>query len=435
MMINLFLLTVLNLMIMLQNQIKNGTWLGKEILEIGTVASFINIPRDAFLQYAPIQNIQTHSNLSVLINDNLTTGLITDCALSFLQSTYSINKCYNSKKYANLNVVADEILRQAPAKRENDIIFDRCSAVPIEDYRIWFDEIPGIIPGHNPVDFRQSLEQKSQTLAQSLVNSVREIIAALKSAKKNIPARIKWQLWEAEKVLNNVLNRSKENTKSAIIPITVGGVVEVIVNIASMVLSGFLLKGAIPAIIESFKWVVTSIVAKFLGGTLIADACRHLAGQVLRGIASLLPTVINPSGLFAGAWAFLVSYAPYIIIAAIITILIIKQHQRLVADELYVIGLNEGKLLAWGHSVLFESNYEEMKQILIDMGDKIRQESSRIILDTLMGFGLQSQKGEVDKTVIAINFLLENEVTEGEGAIALAAPFAYQIANGIEWWA
>jgi uncharacterized membrane protein YgcG len=411
---------------MLGNQIKDDRWLGKPILEIGATQGFLNIPREMFLGYAPMQNIQSHERLNVLINDNLTTKLIGDCALGFLQSSYSINKAYNSQKYPNLEVVASDILSQAPAKRENDIIFDKASAVPLDDYRTWFDEIPGIIPGYNPVDFRKQLEVKSQNLVQGVVNAIKEIIRLLKEAKKTIPARIKWQLWEAEKVLNSVLGGSKQNTtKSAIMPITVGGVADIIASIASIVLSGFLLKGALAGIIETFKWTVTSIVAKILGGTLIADACRHLAGQVLRGVKNLLPTVFNPTGLFAGAYAFLVSYAPYIIIAAVITILIIKQHQRLVGEYLYIIGMRDEKVAAFRYTKLYETKYEEMKQILLDGGEEIRVACGG--LTQLMGFAIQDDR--VDQVAIAVNFLNDNEVIEGDERNALILPYVSTITD------
>ncbi|MBG1242599.1 hypothetical protein [Nostoc sp. NZL] len=125
---------------------------------------------------------------------------------------------------------------------------------------------------------------------------------------------------------------SSSFSPSAIVPVASPSVIDVIgvVNaIASGLLQTFILKGvAIPAqLAEAVTKTVTSLVLKGLNAS-GAEAVRYIAGGVLRGAKDLLPAVFNNTGMFAGAWSFLTSCAPYIIAAAVIIIITIKLSQK-----------------------------------------------------------------------------------------------------------
>jgi hypothetical protein len=131
-------------------------------------------------------------------------------------------------------------------------------------------------------------------------------------------------------------------------------------------MTNFLGLGGAAFPVEVLGYISTSIVVKYLGGV-GADACRYLAGGLLRGAAEALPTLVAPTGLFAGCWGALMAYAPYIIFAAILTIIFLR-HKQVLGEYLYVFGTN-GKAIAYASAKLFDTSREEMNTELISLGN------------------------------------------------------------------
>ncbi len=114
------------------------------------------------------------------------------------------------------------------------------------------------------------------------------------------------------------------------------------------------------------------------------------------------------TGLFAGCWGFLQAFAPYILLAAVLVIALMK-YQTVIGEYLYVF-TREGEAIAYGTAKLYDTNRDEMQAELRAMADYMRTEGFGGF-KTLMGFALD----EDEEIVMALN-LTQNEPIYGKAA-------------------
>ncbi|WLT40572.1 hypothetical protein NON20_25915 (plasmid) [Synechocystis sp. B12] len=84
---------------------------------------------------------------------------------------------------------------------------------------------------------------------------------------------------------------------SSIVPVT-GTALTAINQITTWLLTNFL---GVSTAASALSWVVSSMVVKYLGAA-GAEVARYFAGGLFKTIQ--LPTLINPTGMFGGAWDY-----------------------------------------------------------------------------------------------------------------------------------
>lgn len=404
----------------LRDRIRNNVWLGKDVLNISDqVFSVINSPRDWFYNLPPIKFILESENspLSQLVDflDEASDvpGIIRDCGLIFLETTYGINQAYNSKVHQNAQAVAAEnaILKLKTTPQEISIYNGAVTAhnealnLPLLSKKA--DEIAAAIAtaGQIANTGNQQIQQWHQQTLNKLNQAKDDLAKQLTELTGKARTKAQRELNKLTKIIELMLSgtnkqsiRSMMQTKSvgAIVPIavgglaTVGGAISIVSAIASFLLSGMFLKAITDFPVQLLGGLVqatTSIVLKFFGSS-GASAVRYLAAAALKTAANLLPAMFAKTGMFGGAWTVLAAYAPFIIISAIIIILAIKSTNTEVGPILYVFGCGYNDQ----PDMVFASSRRDIKkftikQVLGDLAKKLVNESGRNYPE-LYGFSL-----------------------------------------------
>lgn len=437
----------------LRDRIRNNVWLGKDVLNISDqVFSVINSPRDWFYNLPPIKFILESENspLSQLVDflDEASDvpGIIRDCGLIFLETTYGINQAYNSKVHQNAQAVAAEnaILKLKTTPQEISIYNGAVTAhnealnLPLLSKKA--DEIAAVMAtaGQIANTGNQQIQQWHQQTLNKLNQAKDDLAKQLTELTGKARTKAQRELNKLTKIIESMLSgtnqqsiRSMMQTKSvgAIVPIavgglaTVGGAISIVSAIASFLLSGMFLKAITDFPVQLLGGLVqatTSIVLKFFGSS-GASAVRYLAAAALKTAANLLPAMFAKTGMFGGAWTVLAAYAPFIIISAIIIILAIKSTNTEVGPILYVFGCGYNDQ----PDMVFASSRRDIKkftikQVLAKLAKELTNESGRNYRE-IYGFSLNEfndvklclnladdrqniEKSEVGKALFATRF-------------------------------
>ncbi len=332
-------------------QISGEDWIKKGGLDVpDDIFSALESPFDWFDSLKPISfsrgNLPTIENILSYFSESEIGNLVKSSSLEMLRTSYGINKCFNSKVYSNLTAKGDQIaanlklknrdrqIYQAAIKASNlflniGLVKEQLSSI---DYNGQIGDSIYEIVKNGEVKNKDWLTENLESAQNSLENAAKDIISKIKRLIKKLK-----KVFEAPRpyefgTVQSSYTISSNFSPSAIVPVASPSVVDVIgvVNsIASGLLQTFILKGvAIPAqLAEAVTKTVTSLVLKGLNASGV-QAVRYIAGGVLRDAKDLLPAVFNNTGMFAGAWSFLTSCAPYIIAAAVIIIITIKLSQK-----------------------------------------------------------------------------------------------------------
>lgn len=179
-------------------------------------------------------------------------------------------------------------------------------------------------------------------------------------------------------------------SRQLLVPITtVGGAITIMHEMATLFLS-FLGVPASVAALPALAYAATSMVLKILGsgGAIVA---RYFAGSILRGIASTLPAIVQKTGMWGMAWAFLAPFAPWIIFTAVKIIIGIRSKVKL-ADRMYFFGssgLNPKPDFSF--LMVSETNNREIYQTLIEHAETMKANSGKTY-STLYGFTTYKEK-------------------------------------------
>jgi chaperonin cofactor prefoldin len=438
----------------LRERIRQNVWLGKDVLNISDqVFSVINTPKDWFYNLPPIKFILESENspLSQLVDflDEASDvpGIIRDCGLIFLETSYGINKAYNSKVHQNAQAAAagQAIALLRTNQREISLYEGAVTAhnealnLPILSKKA--DEIAAAMAEVGQIaDTGSQLIQKWQQQAIQQISQAKDDLAKqLAELTGKARTKVQRQLNKLTKVIESMLSGTNKQsirsigyqTKSvgAIVPIAVGGLatvsgaINVVSAIATFLLSSMFLKAITDFPVQLLGGLVhatTSIVLKFFGSS-GASAVRFYGAAALKTAAQVLPAMFSQTGMFGGAWAVLAAYAPFIIIAAIVIILAIKSTNTEVGPILYVFGtgFNDQPDMVFASSRRDIKKFT-IKQVLSNLSKKLVNESGRNYPE-LYGFSLNEfnevklclnltgdrqniEKSEVGKALFATRF-------------------------------
>lgn len=351
----------------LRDRIEENFWLGKEILSISDeIRQFLNAPREWFLELPPIRFIREITdpifepirNVIDSIQDNV--DVVASTALLTLETIYGINKAFNSETYSTVDALESKGNGQLNEAKFTD-----------SEYYLYIRSIDAYNVGLNLPQLSQRLAEMEEQITQieemgeNAIQKMREEEArafqklhetkaemeqALETATGAVRRRVQRILRRVTKLIEELQQPSEpEENRPAIIlaPIaavatpTVVTVTTVVTQIASFLLSGFLLKALAQqlnsAVAIALSQSAGSVVCKFFGST-GANGLRYLAAATLKNNISLLPKIFSTTAMKGFAWVFLTAYAPYIIVASILIILAIKKQRdrEVTATHFYV---------------------------------------------------------------------------------------------------
>ncbi|MFM1842228.1 MAG: hypothetical protein RLZZ490_964, partial [Cyanobacteriota bacterium] len=303
----------------LRARIIDDYWLSKPALK---VSSWLNQVLDAptnFLQsLAPIQALGETPETAFLLSF-LDNGVVTDLGFLLLESSYAVNKAFNSEKYAG-RLASQGSLLGSPNSYNQAILEASTDAQGLlTELETPLQAIAQPLP-HSPQAEMEAEENRLQQLIDGIVDEAQSVfdavVAQIGAITGEVPKALKKTKRQAQNKLNH-FKRVQAGMKAkvqgsvprfALTPIDPTGTsIKVIQEIASWLLGNFL---QVPVATEALAWVVSSTVIKYLGG-IGADAARYFAASVMKGLP--LPTLINPPGMFAGCWGLCQAYAPYLI--------------------------------------------------------------------------------------------------------------------------
>lgn len=394
----------------LRERIINGSWLGKEAIEINdSVLGAITNARgwiDSFPPFAFINNLTDpiFSPIQKCIKElQYYPDVIVASALVSLESIYGINKAFNSRTHSNLNTVGNTMLSRANKTLEDDRIYH--NTVEVWNYKInvpVMDETFRNVEAEmrsQAISVQNELVEMENAARQKLEQAQAELMAELETLTGNARNRIRAALSRIRKALANftpqqtnlaAVSFNSMATPTLINPIAnpnLINVVGVVNQLASWLLSAFFLKfvaGFPTQLLPALSHTVTSVVCKVLGSA-GAEASRYLAGGILRENIRLLPTVIHKTGTSFGAWSWLSAYAPFIIGAAIIILIAIKVKRVKLGEFLYILGTKLAGEPDLAYARVSQMGEEEVRNSLVSLAEEMLDESRRNYLN-LWGF-------------------------------------------------
>lgn len=274
------------------------------------------------------------------------------------------------------------------------------------------------------------------------IQQLEEQIELLREPAREIEnVRQRWQLWELQQILQEAyqnagisggpgnISLNFSGDLPVAVPGNMGGIVDGLSRITQLFLSFFsatIVPGdAIAAIVQA----TNAIVLKFFdvgAGSLVGD----VAAGILRTVD--LPAIYALTTTFAGVWAFLMAYAPLIILAAICAIAVIRNSRRLkVGDQLQVFAGLPGSPSAMAFGGLANPNRSTMKLALIELAQDLRDEG--VAFEPVFGFVLDNR----DRVAMALELTNLDDPIElfGQAMDAAAAPYQSQLGRAFDdWW-
>ena len=423
----------------LREKINDGNWLSKPVLGISNfVNTLFDSPLNYFSQLPPIQAIASDENLSFLLGE-LDNQLVIDMGLLLLESGYGVNKAFNSKKYDGTLLSQAEALK----KDEENEYFTQLNKANdlLGELNTKFQEIAQPLD-YSTADYIEAEKTKNRNLIQQLLdeaqNAFDSVVAQIQATTGEISSALKKTKRKAQNNLNKfkrmmaaIDSNEQGNSRfvgspitstllSDLMPVT-GTTISVVKEITIWLLTNFL---GVNVATEALGWVVTSMVVKYIGA-MGAEVARYFAAGLFKSIT--LPTVLNPTGLFGGCWAFCQAFAPYLVIAAVITILLLRS-QNITGEYLHVFGLGSDSTAYASAKLRDVTGRLEIIAELKGLGQLIRNESNRIF-DDLVGFAVD----EFDVPAIVINLNTDIVIYKKQAIAAAIEPFMPIIRDGIDW--
>ena len=401
--------------------VNNGdskSWLGKDVLEIGSeIYGFVNNginnfpPARALTELTepilePIKQIA--EQLLALPDIGIMAGLVT------LESIYGINKAYNTKLYKGQNLVAyaNSIMNRDIPSSDDEYYY----TMGVESYNETLN-IPFL---NSEMSLLQSKVGGASASAQSTINQftekfgldyLQDKINEIEALGESASSTIKNQLYRLNNFIKKFMGIGSSSNSSPqsqnqsvpqsisrlgsqsvpvvsygalgaielIIPILtpkVGDVMGVINQLASWFLSMF----SIPSqILEVLTHTVTSVVCKAIGSA-GAEVSRYLSAGLLQGLPQLIPKIGSTTGtLFGGAWAVLMGYAPWIALVAGLILVALKLSDKKVkfGNLVYLFGVKSVELIgfpATGFGVTYGMNEIQMRDYIVDFARRMLRE-------------------------------------------------------------
>lgn len=385
----------------LLGNIQGNTWLGKNAFVIlPDVNDTIENPLDWFMNLGAITYLKSSTGLNELpnlhkivtsFNDDEISKIVKSVGVYFLESSYSCNLAFNSYKYNDLTSVAESEFAKTKEHEDEIKLLQEANIMNSFSLNLPFlssqlfsvintglsttfniqERLEILEDGH--LSFLENLKVELLDLIQNLLNAIglypkpKKCNAQQLEERKQLQKQLK-SMRRRNRTVDDILSGNIQNKKqrqkqnyqqlngvgasfvpspnnTGIVKTTTG----ILTEIAYWLLDGFLnLSASIPPTIinisgltEALANMAVSLVTKVLGVE-GASALNYLVSAFLKTIENLLPNIWNPTGIFAGVWNFLMSFAPYIILTAVIIILAIKFTKKIeVGKRFYIIGVEE----------------------------------------------------------------------------------------------
>ena len=425
----------------LQSQIQGNTWLGNSVFQLNShFQELMSIDTEWVLglpAFQAVENIPAFASLfdSIRAVENFTEIARRACLL-FAETAHGINQRYNAMAEVATYLPLDsfptpsrgESFYQAVAIAHNEVL-----RVP-DLLQVWRSSpLPQI---------GDVYELLSGVEATTLSEIEQQIQLLIEPAREPENVRERWQLWELRQLLEteayaNVgmsgppgsIGLNFTGNLPVVSPGNLGGIVDGLTRITQLFLAFFsstIVPGdAITAIVQA----TNAVVLKFFevgAGSLVGD----LAAAVLRTID--LPAIYSITMTFAGTWAFLMAYAPLIILAAICAIAVIQNSRRLkIGEHLNVFAGLPGSPSAMAFGGLANPNRATMKAALIELAQDLRNDGANF--EPVMGFVLDSR----DRVAMVLNLTSLDDPIElfGQAMDAAAIPYQEQLGRSFDdWW-
>jgi len=360
-------------------------WLGKKFLEIpDSVDRLTRNGRDWFLTHPVVRFLWENPAFSFLRDLNDIANVVNRFTLSFLRTSYQINRHYNGRYEASeLQSRANSMLRRhlgddelatydAGVLANNDVFvpFLENEALPTN----WdFDPI-GWLEAKQTGYITEAVS-RIQGLKRSLSNEYR--IERESDTDGEIPENLeqgmRWDLWELEQIQQEIggeapdLRTAYGSTGAiALLPVTaapgaivaLSSVTQIILSIAKSLMAAFVPS----ALLEGLAHACVAIVMK---GTELATvkAPHFLAAAALK--LAELPAIYGFTATFAGAWSVLVAYAPIIVLVAVIIYAAIKNRQT-TGDRVFLFGISGGNNPHMGPDTAFFRVEDDRRRLVED---------------------------------------------------------------------
>ena len=435
----------------LQSQITGDTWLDKDFLIIhNSVFSAINNGQNWLLSQAPVQAIMSNPAMTILIDIISSIKNISDsvraCGLILCETAYGINKAVNSRVHKDLagvgNFMLSRLSPQESLYKAAIVAHNETLNLPeLSKGKIPIGNLPPCV-GNPLAELKQLVDENLNKLTE-LRDGLGIQIAQLTGAAKAKAQRTKNRI---QSIINRIINRNKSASKStpksasklflkgfakgpiAIIPVgnaTISGTIAIVTTISSFLLKIFTAGAISGGMFEALAKATTSVVLKFIGSS-GAIAARYFAASVFKSVITSLPAIIGATATFAGSWAFLMVFAPAIILAAVITAEAIKNKVKL-GELLYIFGLEKTQRSPdKGFVVLSRTNRVEMQDEMINMAQSMIDESGKDY-EVLIGIAVDRKSLE---PVLAVDMAKIKEpvrYARKEDLIRVSAPWTQEI--------
>ena len=383
------------------DNLTDGYWVGKQFLKVNEfILNTIRSNEDFYKSIPPFSILGQVSGLA-FIPELAYSMQELPAAISYflMESAFSINKAYNSKTHKNLNAKAIATFNGYSITRTDEsVYFASVDAFNFQSYlqneftQAWnnlqaWNELPDVWMQRQKAEWLGKLQELLDEAIANAENAVDDAKRKAKRLARDIKRFLKKMLGVKALPIN------QPRFVSPIVPVvpgtpTVIGTAQVLNDIALFFLD-ILCGGVYSVPVEALTWVVSSVVLKYFNAD-GAEACRYMAGHIFRSVGEI-PNLLTPTGMFAGCWMAIQSYAPYLLIAAIVTIVLLRSKQTL-GEELFVIG-NQGSSVTYGTAKLFDTKWEEMFAVLTQLRDQMSNEGMRVF-DNMTGFAF-NEKDEI----------------------------------------
>lgn len=410
----------------LESHIQGDTWLGNPVFQLNShFQELMSIDADWILGLPAFQSVENIPEFRPLSDSLRFMENLTDIAkratLLFAETAHGINRRYNAMDEL---VTSPELSSFPPTSRSES--FYRAVAIAHNEVlrvpdllQVWRSSVQ--------TNTIQKLERRIQALQEPSweEENVRERrqLAKLKQLFQEVDANAKFCGVPGD------INLNFTGNLPVAVPGNLGVIVDGLSRITQLFLSFFsatIVPGdAIPAIVQA----TNAIILKFfnLGASRLLN---DMAVAVLRTVD--LPAIYGMTTRLAGAWAFLMAYAPPIILAAICAIAVIQNSRGLrLGDSLHVFAGTPGNPSTLAFGGLANPSRATMKAALIELAEDLANEGG--YFEPVMGFVLDSR----DRVAMAVDLTsLEHPIELFGKAMEVAAiPYQHQLGRSVDdWW-
>jgi len=371
-----------------------------------------------------------------------------EIGVQYIKAVVEINGCFNSEKYSDLSAKGRELLDRDVLSPEEKDIYSK-----------------GVLSHNRLMDFSEKLTGiNAEIQSNQLVSKVAEVYggwqqkneadlrerarvltAALENLSGHARRRPRQELTDIERTLEHYASNPAASAPQgamqlsptvAITPVipTVAGAAGVLVKMGEFILTHFLMRGmSFPMqLLGALSNTIGAIALKILGSS-GAQALYYVAAGVMRTFRMHLPRIFTFGGIFSGAMSFLAAYAPYICIAALIVVLLVKNHQkRTFGQNIYVFGSGSRPGFSVGRAS--KSDEDVVRAVMLSLGQSMVEMSGGASFTSILGFACN----ELNEPTFGMDLTGRN-VTEIEGDTELEAAFApwrSHVEKDLEefWW-